>query len=100
MLMKQSIFSIFLVIFIVGITVGSFTFQEVQREKDSLRQSLQMRTTLLAEDAREHLESYILTNSEQDLPQAIDSFVNRKKIAGIVIYNNKNAIIATSSGFS
>ncbi len=96
--MKQSIFSIFLVIFIVGITVGSFTFKEVQKEKNSLRQSLQLRTTLLAENARDHLESYIIANSEKDLPKAIDSFVNSQKITGIVLYNNKNAIIASSSG--
>src|SRR5438105_4771968 len=97
--MKQLISAIILIIIIVGFVVVSFTLQQVEQEKNSLTLDLQHRSTLLVESARERIESYIVTNSQAYLPNVIENFTGKQRLAGILVFDNKDTIIASSSGY-
>lgn len=96
--MKQLISAIILVVIIVSFVVVSFTLQQVEQEKNNLTLDLQHRSTLLAENARERIESYVATNSVQYLPYVIENFAGRQRLAGILVYDNKDVLLASSSG--
>src|SRR5258708_8957904 len=97
--MKQIISAIFLVIIIVAIVVLSFTFRQVEQEKNNLTLDLQHRSDLLAENTRERVESYVVTNSQAYLPNVIENFSGKQRLAGIVVFDNKDTIIASSAAY-
>ncbi len=97
--MKQIISAFVLVIIIVGFIVISFTFQQVDQERNNLILDLQHRSALLTENAKEQIGPYIGPNEQHVLPIIVDNFVNRQRVNGLIVYNNKDTILASSSGF-
>lgn len=57
---------------------------------------LEFRTRLLTESLQESIEPNYLTNTQKTLQKIVDKFSDRERLAGIVIYDNKNAIIISS----
>ena len=95
--MKQIISAILFIIGIVGIAVVSFTYQQVEQEKNSLILALQRRSAILADYAKEQLNPTIPSNANT-LPKAVDQFVSKQRVTGIAVFSNKDSILASSSG--
>lgn len=96
--MRQYIFSIFIFTFIVSAFTLFFAFQQVNREYQRLITDLQYRTTLMADNLKEKIEPYLLYNNLRSIQTTIDKFVDDQRIAGVLLYDNKDVLMASSSG--
>src|SRR5882762_2631093 len=97
--MKQIISAILVIIVIVGFVVISFTLQQVDQEKNSLTLDLQHRSTLLTDNIKDRLESAFVSNTQQSIPQIVENFMSKQRLAGIAVFDNKDMLIASSSQF-
>jgi trehalose 6-phosphate synthase len=97
--MRQIVSVFALIAFIVGLIVISFTFQQVGQEKNNLTLDLQHRSNLLTDNIKDGVESALISNTKQSIPQIVKNFMNNHRIEGLAVFDNKDALIATSSGF-
>src|SRR3972149_7812905 len=90
---------------VISVAVVSFflNLKQIDDERTTLSINLEQRASLLADSLKESVEpSYANSSSEgtlrTSLQKTVDKFANRERLAGIALYDNKGALIATSSG--
>ena len=97
---------IFTIIGSVVITVIFVSFflslKQVNEERATLTTNLEQRASLLSDSLKESVEpSYTNSSSASlhtSLQKIVDRFANRERLAGIALYDNKGALLATSVG--
>lgn len=94
--MKQLFLTILSVIVISALIAVFFAFRQADQERTRLVSDLEFRTRLLSESLQESIEPSYLTNAQRTLQKTVDRFSDRERLVGIVVYDNKNAIIASS----
>ncbi|OGI68702.1 hypothetical protein A2738_00110 [Candidatus Nomurabacteria bacterium RIFCSPHIGHO2_01_FULL_42_15] len=90
---------------VISVAVVSFflNLKQIDDERTTLSINLEQRASLLADSLKESVEpSYANSSSEgtlrTSLQKTVDKFANRERLAGIALYDNKGALLATSSG--
>ncbi|MEK7539387.1 MAG: trehalose-6-phosphate synthase [Patescibacteria group bacterium] len=89
---------------VVAVTLVAFFFnlKQVNEERATLTTNLEQRATLLSDSLKESVEPSYVNSSQASLQTSlkkiVDRFANREKLAGIVLYDNKGTLLATSSG--
>ncbi|MFA5076115.1 MAG: trehalose-6-phosphate synthase [Patescibacteria group bacterium] len=96
--MRQFFASIIAVVIIVSLVVLGFTFWQVRQQQTSLVDDLQRRTTLLADSLKESIKPSYLSNTTATLQDLLDKFVGRERLLGLVVYDNKGDLFASSTG--
>lgn len=88
------------VLVLTSIVVFGFTVFQVQSQKDSLVSDLEYRTQILSESFKESIEPAYNANSLISLQRILDKFANKQRLMGLVVYNSKGEIVASSVGLS
>ncbi len=86
-----------LIVISISLIVIAFTFKQVEQERQRLTTDLQYRTTLLGETFKETIEPYYVGNSPENIKRFADRFTDKERLKGLIIYDNKDKIIASSS---
>ncbi|OGI81064.1 MAG: hypothetical protein A2W59_01475 [Candidatus Terrybacteria bacterium RIFCSPHIGHO2_02_41_19] len=90
------------VVVAVSLVALGFNIRQVDKERATLTTNLEQRASLLADSLKESVEPYYANSSQSSfqtsLQKVVDKFANRERLAGIALYDNKGALIATSSG--
>lgn len=94
--MKQVTATLFVLAAGVGLITIAFTIQQVNREEIRLTSDLERRSTLLAENIRNAIETNFLNRSDAYLQNVVEKFAVRERIAGIAIYDNDTVVVARS----
>ncbi|MDR3642718.1 MAG: trehalose-6-phosphate synthase [Candidatus Doudnabacteria bacterium] len=95
--MKQLLAIISTVVIITSLVVIGYTFRQVQDQRTSLADDLQLRTALLADSFKESIRPSYLTNSTATLQSLLDKFENREQLLGLAVYDSKGVLFATSA---
>lgn len=84
---------------VVGIGVVTYFVarSQVRGEKAELRTALQRRAAILGESLQEIIEPAMDRHSREELRRIVERFGNREQLAGIVVYDAKNNVVAESS---
>lgn len=94
--MKQIGIAISVIIAIVTLITLSFTFNQVEDERQRLQIDLQHRSSIIAENLAENIEPNFI-NKPSGLVQAnLESFTDNERFSGLAVYNNKGDLVAVS----
>ncbi len=87
---------------VIGITLVTFFISrnEVISQKRGLRADLERRAQILAESLGEIVEPALERSSHEQLRHIVERFGNRQRLAGVVVYDGKGAVIAESSSLA
>src|ERR1041385_1647040 len=97
------LFSLRLIVsLIVAITLVSVlsVYNQVRRERRSLRAELQGRAVDLADSLAGNVQSNLDTHSSRKLQQIVERFSNREHLAGIAVFDEKLQLLAQSASLS
>jgi trehalose 6-phosphate synthase len=97
--MKITLRLIISLIFISIIVAGSFTYIQVQNEKNRLKKELETRTSLISESLQESIKDIILTSTQKKLNLFIHRFSSTEKLLGIVVYDSLARFLVTNNDF-
>src|SRR3989344_3795581 len=90
------------VVLTVTLVAFFFNLNQVNEERAALTINLEQRASLLSDSLKESVEpSYINSSGEYlktSLQKTVDKFANRERLAGIALYDNQGALLATSKG--
>ena len=92
--------SLRLILFLVaGMSVITFIVSknEVRWQKRGLRADLERRAEILAESLQEIGEPALEKGSREQLRHIVERFGNRERLAGVVVYDKKDEVLAQSS---
>ena len=92
--------SLRLILFLVaGMSVITFIVSknEVRWQKRGLRADLERRAEILAESRQEIVEPALEKGSREQLRHIVERFGNRERLAGVVVYDKKDEVLAQSS---
>jgi len=92
--------SLRLILFLVaGITIVTFIVSknEVRWQKRGLRADLERRAEILSESLQEIVEPALEKGSRDQLRHIVERFGNRERLAGVVVYDKKDQVLAQSS---
>jgi alpha,alpha-trehalose-phosphate synthase [UDP-forming] len=98
--MKQIISAILLVIATVSLVVFSFTYWQVEQEEKELTDDLQYRSTLLADNIKTSVEPIVVSKSNEQLQTYIEQYSENERVNGLIIYDNKDTILAKTATMS
>lgn len=97
--MKRQIYSVLLfVIAVLGLVLFSTTYFQSKEEEQQLRSDLERRSILLSESLRESIEPLIPAADKDQLKRIVDKFAGRERLMGLIVYDNKDNLLAISSG--
>jgi len=91
------ILSLILAITLVAL---AFAYYQVRAEKRGLRTDLEKRAEILAESLEEIVLPLLQKRSQRDLLRIVERFGNRERLAGVVVYDERGATLAITSGLS
>jgi trehalose-6-phosphate synthase len=92
--------SLRLILFLVaGMSVVTFVVSknEVRWQKRGLRADLERRAEILSESLQEIVEPALEKGSRDQLRRIVERFGNRERLAGVVVYNKQDEVLAQSS---
>ncbi len=99
--MKQVISAILFLTFVITLIVVVFTFQQVDREQKSLAADIQKRSDETAHRINDNLKPYMFnTYYSTYLQTLVDKYTNSERLLGVAVYDNKDNLLALSTGFS
>ncbi len=88
------------VLFLTSAIVLGFTFWQAQEQQVSLVSDLEYRTQLLSESFKESIEPIYIANSVPSLEKILNKFADRQRLMGLVVYDSKGNVVASSIGLS
>ncbi len=88
---------LFLVIFSVSVV---FTFSQVDQERKRQEGEIELRANILAESFREIIEPSLNQHPLPDFKRLLEKFSNRKRLAGLGIFDEKKNCMASSKNIS
>src|SRR3989338_10030744 len=83
-------------IIVTSLIVLGFTILQIQDQKDSLIYDLQYRTQILSGSFVESIEPAYNAKSYDNLQKLIDKFTDKQGLLGLVVFNNKGDLVASS----
>src|SRR3989344_4317827 len=89
---------------VIAVTLVAFflNLKQINEERATLTTNLEQRAILLADSLKESVEpSYAISSGaslQTSLQKTVNKFANRERLAGIALYDNQGALLATSSG--
>ncbi len=91
-----------IILLILGVTFVAllFAYYQVKAERRALKNDLQNRAQLLADSLAQSVELLLERRSRKELQVLVDRFGNRERLAGVVVYDEKNQVIAMTSGLA
>lgn len=99
--MRQIISAIGIVLVVVALVAVAFTYAQAQDEETSLTVDLQRRSVLLADSVASTIQSYVVSESNaSQLQNIINRFAQRERLAGLIVIDNKEQPLASSSGIT
>jgi trehalose 6-phosphate synthase len=81
----------------VAVVASFFAYQQVQAEKRALRDDLERRAEVLAESLAESVEPLLRVRSQREIQNLVNRFGNRKRLAGVAVYNLAGRRVAATS---
>ena len=95
--MKQIFIAIAVIISIVSLITLSFTFNQVENERQRLLLDLQHRSGIIAENLAETLAPNFLQASSSAIQTLVPEFaVDDEEYAGLAVYDNKGQLLAVA----
>jgi trehalose 6-phosphate synthase len=88
------------IVVVISILVFLFTLVQVRQEKERLTIDLQRRSSLLGESLKETIEPLLEKERPEGLQKIVEKFGNRERLAGVVVYNVKDKLIAATPPLS
>jgi len=88
------------VVVLTSVIVFGFTFFQAQDQQRSLVADLEYRTQLLSESFKESIEPIYIANSMSSLQKILNKFADKQRLMGLVVYDNKGNVMASSNGLS
>jgi trehalose 6-phosphate synthase len=88
------------IIVVISVLVFLFTLVQVRQEKERLTIDLQRRSSLLGESLKETIEPLLEKERPEGLQKIVEKFGNRERLAGVVVYNVKDKLIAATPPLS
>ncbi len=98
--MRISLRLIILLILVVAIVALLFAHYQVTAERRALRDDLQNRAQLLADSLAQSVELLLERRARKELQVLVDRFGNRERLAGVVVYDERNRAIVMTSGLA
>ncbi len=94
--MRQILLIIGALVFVVSLIVGFSAFSQVNREQIELTARLQSRSQVLADSLAESIGPSYTTGATSTVQRLIDKFVSNERLAGLGVFDNTGAVVATS----
>jgi trehalose 6-phosphate synthase len=91
---------IFSIVIVISILVLLFTIFQVRQEEERLTLELERRASLLGESLKESIEPLIDQGGVDGLQKIVKKFGSRQRLAGVVIYDVKDRLIAATPQLS
>jgi trehalose 6-phosphate synthase len=91
---------IFSTIIVISVLVLLFTILQVRQEEERLTLELERRASLLGESLKESVEPLIDQGRFDGLQKIVEKFGSRQRLAGVVIYDVKDRLIAATPQLS
>ena len=98
--MRISLRLIILLILGVAFVALLFAYYQVKAERRALRNDLQNRAQLLADSLAQSVELLPEKPSRKELQILVDRFGNRERLAGVVVYDERNRAIVMTTGLA
>ncbi|RPI06524.1 MAG: trehalose-6-phosphate synthase [Ignavibacteriae bacterium] len=73
-----------------------FSYLQVQSERETLIQELNVRANVLGESLQESIKNYLQANATVKLKRMVERFGNRARLIGIAVYDSQGVGIVTS----
>lgn len=96
--MRQIATIVFFVIIITSLITVAFTFNQVNREAESLENDIKYRSSLLSDGLKDSVEPNFTKRSDQGFQYLVKKFTDNQRLAGIAFMDNKGKILASSDG--
>lgn len=94
--MKITVRLIISLLIAAALVASVFSYIQVQNERDTLVQELNVRANVLGESLQESIKEYIQANSMVKLKRMVERFGNRARLIGIAVYDSQGVCIASS----
>lgn len=88
------------VLILTSIIVFGFTFFQVNQQQASLIADLEYRTKVLSDSFKESIEPAYNAKTFTSLQKILDKFADKQRLMGIVVYDDKGVVMASSAGLS
>jgi trehalose 6-phosphate synthase len=88
------------IVIVISVLVLLFTLVQVRQEKERLTIDLQRRSALLGESLKESIEPLLEKERPERLQKIVEKFGNRERLAGVVVYDVKDKLIAATPSLS
>jgi alpha,alpha-trehalose-phosphate synthase [UDP-forming] len=79
-----------------ALVASVFSYYQVQNERDTLIQELNIRANVLGESLQESIKDYLQTNATAKLERLVERFGNRARLVGIAVYDSQGVGIVSS----
>jgi trehalose-6-phosphate synthase len=84
------------IVVVISVLVFLFTLVQVRQEKGRLTIDLQRRSSLLGESLKETIEPLLEKERPKGLQKIVEKFGNRERLAGVMVYDVKDKLIAVT----
>jgi trehalose-6-phosphate synthase len=95
--MKLSLRLILFLVAAMSVVTFIVSKNEVRWQKRGLRADLERRAEVLSESLQEIVEPALEKGSREQLRHIVERFGNRERLAGVVVYDKKDEVLAQSS---
>src|SRR3989344_7835246 len=85
------------VIAAIALTIGAFTFNQVNKEEADLTARLEARSQILTESLAESIRPSFQSNATNSVKRTIDKFVGDQRLAGLVVFDSAGVVVASSN---
>ncbi len=96
--MRQIATIVFFVIIITSLITVAFTYNQVNREAESLENDIKYRSSLLSDGLKDSVEPNFTKRSDEGFKYLAKKFTDNQRLAGIAFMDNKGKILASSEG--
>ena len=94
--MKITVRLIISLLLAAALVASVFSYLQVQAERDTLVQELNIRANVLGESLQESIKDYIQANAMTKLKRMVERFGNRARLIGIAVYDSQGVGIVSS----
>src|SRR3989344_6418919 len=84
------------VIAAIALTIGAFTFNQVNKEEADLTARLEARSQILTESLAESVLPSFQNYATNSVKRTIDKFAGNQRLAGLAVYDSAGRVIASS----
>jgi len=95
--MKQIATTFLFLFFTITVITFGLTALQVIQERERLESDLARRSIFLAESFKESIEPNLANNAHTYIQTLVERYANRDRFAGLVVYDNKENVVASSS---